>query len=229
MKAIQRDFGRQTGSGREDPVVHFYELFLSAYDKAQKVQRGVFYTPDPVVSYIVRSVDYLLKTEFGLEDGLADTSVDPETGEPLVQILDPATGTGTFLAHVIDCIEKTVKAKPDVDWNDYVSRHLLPRRIEPHALEPVETLFVAQHSEQRPQFALQDQALCKLWKTQSYQDCSVVPLRVAPVLASSLSFSSSSALASVSSTYAAHLRRTLALFLRFRSFLTRFINPTCEM
>ena len=127
VEAILQDFGRQTGGGREDPVVHFYELFLSAYDKEQKVKRGVFYTPDPVVSYIVRSVDYLLKTEFGLEDGLADTSVDPETGEPLVQILDPATGTGTFLAHVIDQIERTVKAKPGVDWSAYVAEHLLPR------------------------------------------------------------------------------------------------------
>ncbi len=127
VEAILQDFGRQTGGGREDPVLHFYEDFLSEYDKAQKVQRGVFYTPDPVVSYIVRSVDYLLKEEFGLADGLADTSVDPETGEPLVQILDPATGTGTFLAHVIDEIEDTVKKKPGTDWNEYVAEHLLPR------------------------------------------------------------------------------------------------------
>lgn len=127
VEAILHDFGRQSGGGREDPVVHFYELFLSEYDREQKVQRGVFYTPDPVVSYIVRSVDYLLKTEFGLADGLADTSVDPESGEPLVQILDPATGTGTFLAHVIDQIERTVKAKPGADWNEYVAEHLLPR------------------------------------------------------------------------------------------------------
>ena len=127
IEAIVHDFGRQTGGGREDPVVHFYELFLSEYDRAQKVKRGVFYTPDPVVSYIVRSVDYLLKTEFGLEDGLADTSVDPKTGEPLVQILDPATGTGTFLAHVIDQIWRTVTAKPGADWNAYVTEHLLPR------------------------------------------------------------------------------------------------------
>ena len=127
VEAILQDFGRQTGGGREDPVVHFYELFLSAYDKEQKVKRGVFYTPDPVVSYIVRSVDYLLKTEFGLVDGLADTSIDPETGGPLVQILDPAAGTGTFLAHAIDQIERTVKAKPGADWNAYVAEHLLPR------------------------------------------------------------------------------------------------------
>jgi hypothetical protein len=127
VEAILHDFGRQTGGGREDPVVHFYEDFLREYDRAQKVQRGVFYTPDPVVSYIVRSVDYLLKEEFGLEDGLADTTMDLETGEPLVQILDPAAGTGTFLAHVVDQIEATVKAKPGADWNEYVAKHLLPR------------------------------------------------------------------------------------------------------
>ncbi|MEA3396002.1 MAG: DNA methyltransferase, partial [Chloroflexota bacterium] len=157
IEAILHDFGRQTGSGREDPVIHFYESFLSAYDKAQKVKRGVFYTPDPVVSYIVRSVDVLLRSEFGLEDGLAstvtwgefshrggtentektsknspcapslsgDSPVDPET--PVVQILDPAAGTGTFLLHVIDQIEQTVKAKPGVDWDAYVAEHLLPR------------------------------------------------------------------------------------------------------
>ena len=132
IEAILQDFGKQSGGGREDPVVHFYELFLSEYDRAQKVKRGVFYTPDPVVSYIVRSVDHLLKTEFGLPDGLADTSVDPQTDQPLVQILDPATGTGTFLAHVIDQIERTVKAKGaehfgSADWNGYVADRLLPR------------------------------------------------------------------------------------------------------
>ena len=71
MEAILRDFGRQVR--QEDPVIHFYELFLKEYDSAMKVKRGVFYTPQPVVSYIVRSVHELLQTEFGLEDGLAST------------------------------------------------------------------------------------------------------------------------------------------------------------
>ena len=127
VDAIRRDFGRRTGSGREDPVVHFYELFLREYDREQKVKRGVFYTPDPVVSYIVRSVDWLLRTQFGLKDGLADTAVDASTGEPFVQILDPAVGTGTFLVHVIDQIERTVTPKPGADWSTYVDQHLLPR------------------------------------------------------------------------------------------------------
>ena len=116
------------------------------------MQRGVFYTPRPVVSYIVRSVDELLRTEFGLEDGLADTTTwgemakrhkdlkIPEGVSPdqaFVQILDPATGTGTFLVEVIDLIHKTLVAKwkaqghgekkIDALWNEYVPKHLLPR------------------------------------------------------------------------------------------------------
>lgn len=71
LPAILRDFGnRQPG---EDPVIHFYEHFLKAYDAKLRFKRGVFYTPKPVVSYIVRSVHELLQTEFGLEDGLAST------------------------------------------------------------------------------------------------------------------------------------------------------------
>ncbi len=116
------------------------------------MQRGVFYTPRPVVSYIVRSVDELLRTEFGLADGLADTTTwgemakrhkdlkIPEGVSPdqaFVQILDPATGTGTFLVEVIDLIHKTLVAKwkaqghgekkIDALWNEYVPKHLLPR------------------------------------------------------------------------------------------------------
>ena len=71
LDAVLRDFGNRTR--QEDPVIHFYEHFLTAYDKKLKVQRGVFYTPQPVVSYIVRGVHELLQTEFGLEDGLAST------------------------------------------------------------------------------------------------------------------------------------------------------------
>ena len=72
MEAVVHDFGDR--NPQEDPVIHFYEHFLDAYDKKQKVKRGVFYTPRPVVSYIVRSVDELLRSEFGLTDGLADTT-----------------------------------------------------------------------------------------------------------------------------------------------------------
>ncbi len=150
LPAVLRDFGNRTQG--EDPVIHFYEHFLSAYNKKLKVQRGVFYTPQPVVSYIVRSVHELLQTEFGLEDGLASivtwgemqekqpdlkipNGMKPES--PFVQILDPATGTATFLVEVIAVIHQTLTAKwaaqrltdkqQLVAWNDYVPKHLLPR------------------------------------------------------------------------------------------------------
>ena len=150
IEAVVRDFGDR--NPQEDPVIHFYEHFLAAYDKKQKVSRGVFYTPRPVVSYIVRSVDELLRSEFGLTDGLADTTTWSEMakrcedlkipegtlpGQDFVQILDPATGTGTFLVEVIDLIHNTMAAKWKSQghadkkilklWNEYVPKHLLPR------------------------------------------------------------------------------------------------------
>ena len=150
MEAVLGDFGDR--NPQEDPVIHFYEHFLAAYDNEQKVSRGVFYTPRPVVSYIVRSVDELLRSEFGLADGLADTTTWGEMakrhddlkipegaspGQDFVQILDPATGTGTFLVEVIDLIHNTMAAKWKSQdhgekriltlWNEYVPKHLLPR------------------------------------------------------------------------------------------------------
>ena len=150
LNSVLRDFGNR-GRG-EDPVIHFYEDFLREYDKKLKVQRGVFYTPQPVVSYIVRSVHELLQTEFGLEDGLASTATWGEmvervkglqipagtkASDPFVVVLDPATGTATFLVEVIDLIHKTMKAKWKKEghlplqipklWNEYVPKQLLPR------------------------------------------------------------------------------------------------------
>ena len=174
MEAVVRDFGDR--NPQEDPVIHFYEHFLSAYNKQLKIQRGVFYTPQPVVSYIVRSVHELLQTEFGLADGLADTTtwgemlkknpglklppLTDEPGEkrtispdePFVQILDPATGTATFLVEVIDVIHRTLADKwkqqrfTDVQqlaaWNDYVPQHLLPRL---HAFELMMAPYAIAH------------------------------------------------------------------------------------
>ena len=132
MVAILRDFGKRTR--QEDPVVHFYETFLNAYDPKMREMRGVYYTPEPIVSYIVRSVDYLLKKDFGLADGLADAtklkaaSADGKYSEEAhkVQILDPATGTGTFLHSVIDLIYESFQNNKGM-WSSYVSEHLLPR------------------------------------------------------------------------------------------------------
>ena len=135
MDLVLENFGKRTR--QEDPVVHFYETFLKAYDPKMREARGVYYTPEPVVSYIVRSVDHILKTEFGLPDGLADNSMIevPVPGKPKetrkvhrVQILDPACGTGTFLAQVIEIIHDTVVAKHGAGmWPGYVHNHLLPR------------------------------------------------------------------------------------------------------
>ena len=159
MEVVLADFNNKTRG--EDPVIHFYEHFLSAYNKQLKIQRGVFYTPQPAVSYIVRGAHELLQTEFGLEDGLASIvtwgemvksnpgiklppltdepgekrTIDP--AEPFVQILDPATGTATFIVEIIDVIHKTMVAKwkkagktsaqIQAAWNEYVPKHLLPR------------------------------------------------------------------------------------------------------
>ena len=131
MHAILADFGTRTR--REDPVVHFYETFLSAYNPKLREMRGVYYTPEPVVSYIVRSIDHILKKDFGLKDGLADYSkikVKIAEGEEQefhkVLILDPAVGTGTFLHGVIDHIYDSFKNKKGM-WSSYVSQNLLPR------------------------------------------------------------------------------------------------------
>ena len=125
VATIMKNFGRSTK--QEDPVVHFYETFLGEYNPALRKARGVWYTPQPVVNFIVRAVDDILKTEFDLPQGLADTSkikikkkavtqtlgknakikeVETEVEVHRVQILDPATGTGTFLAEVVKHIYK---------------------------------------------------------------------------------------------------------------------------
>lgn len=154
--SIITDFNRQTGGGREDPVIHFYEEFLSEYDKTQRVQRGVYYTPQPVVNFIIKAVDDILKKSFGVNDGLASTAtkkvkyyrqskkridgyyrttVEDEMEVPAIQILDPATGTGTFLRQTIlqiyenFCSSRKGMAKERIqaEWNAYVPKHLLPR------------------------------------------------------------------------------------------------------
>lgn len=104
--------------GRDDPVLHFYEVFLAEYDPGLRARRGVFYTPAPVVEYIVRSVDHVLRTTFALPDGLADTSNNNW------KILDPATGTGTFFSAVIRRAHERV---PRSAWSDHISTFLLPR------------------------------------------------------------------------------------------------------
>ena len=134
VEEILKNYGKSTKM--EDPIIHFYETFLSEYDPKLRKARGVWYTPAPVVNFIVRAVDDILKTEFDLPQGLADSSktkikVDVQgkkTEEEVhkVQILDPATGTGTFLAETIKHIHATFEGQQGI-WSNYVETHLLPR------------------------------------------------------------------------------------------------------
>ncbi|RUS64914.1 DNA methyltransferase [Pseudorhodobacter sp. E13] len=139
---IMHGFGKLTG--QNDPFLHFYETFLAAYNPSKRKARGVWYTPEPVVNFIVRAVDEVLQKEFGLPDGLADTSkvtIDWDTGQTdkkgkaqtikkdvhRVQILDPATGTGTFLAEVIKQIAPKIKGVAPGMWSKYIEDDLIQR------------------------------------------------------------------------------------------------------
>lgn len=124
MDAILSDF--QLKMNREDIVIRFYEDFLAAYKPQMRERRGVYYTPEPVVSYMVRSVDILVKEKFNKPLGLAD---------PEVMILDPACGTGTFLLWICQLIYQRFQESPnaliegliDKSWTGYVKERLLPR------------------------------------------------------------------------------------------------------
>ena len=113
--------------GDADPVIHFYEDFLKEYDPALRKKMGAYYTPLPVVKFIIRSVDYILQKEFNLPNGLADTSKLPNN-KHRVQILDPAVGTGTFISAIIRTIyERLKKQGQEGRWPSYVHNDLLPR------------------------------------------------------------------------------------------------------
>jgi len=143
VEQMLKNYGKSTKM--EDPIIHFYEDFLSEYDPKLRKARGVWYTPAPVVNFIIRAVDDILKTEFNLPQGLADNSkttikvneqstdkryknnvrtIDQEVHR--VQLLDPATGTATFLAEVIKHIYKKFEGQQGI-WSNYVENHLIPR------------------------------------------------------------------------------------------------------
>ncbi len=140
IEKIFVDYGKK--GGMTDPIIHFYETFLGEYNPKLRKARGVWYTPESVVNFIVRACDEVLKDEFGLEDGLTDDSKikikidDLDAGRTStgklrqkekevhkVQILDPATGTGTFLAETIKFIKKDFFGS----WSSYVEKDLIPR------------------------------------------------------------------------------------------------------
>ncbi len=110
-----------------DPVIHFYEDFLQEYDADLRKKMGAYYTPTPVVRFIVRSIDEILQGKFNISQGLADKSKNSD-GVHKVQVLDPAVGTGTFISAVIRKIyERLVENKQEGTWTSYVHNDLLPR------------------------------------------------------------------------------------------------------
>lgn len=146
LNKLLKNFGRTTQMS--DPFLHFYETFLESYDKVNKEKRGVYYTPQPVVRFIVSAVDRILKNDFNLSHGLADDTTikhkrflyidtsNKRVKQPKevwkeeeiykVQILDPATGTGTFLAETIRKIYSYFVNQQGV-WSQYVDKALIPR------------------------------------------------------------------------------------------------------
>ena len=190
MPKVMKNFGKATGQA--DPMIHFYEDFLRYYDPKQKKACGVYYTPKPVVHFIVNAVDEILKSSFGLSEGLADTSkvairqtsnlyTDNRTKDHKkyetreyhkVQILDPATGTGTFLAEVVRKIYSGMENQKGA-WQNYVEEHLLPRlngfefMMAPYAVAHLKLDMVLAQTGYK---AKQDKRL-RIFLTNSLEEC----------------------------------------------------------
>ena len=175
----------------DDPMIHFYEDFLSAYDPKLRKAKGVWYTPQPIVRFIVRAIDELLQREFGLPRGLADYStIEREVvneqyakgkkGEKptykrrfhKVQILDPATGTGTFLAETVNQIHDKFKEMEGM-WQSYVEEHLLPRLngfellMASYAIAHLKLDMLLQHTG----YIHQKESRLRIYLTNSLEEC----------------------------------------------------------
>ncbi|MBL0687045.1 MAG: N-6 DNA methylase [Sulfurospirillum sp.] len=142
VKKILENFGNKTS--RNDPIIHFYEDFIAHFNPKLRKARGIWYTPEPVVKFIVKAVDEVLKNEFELEDGLSDTSkirksIKENKEVHKVQVLDPATGTGTFLAEIIKYIKKDFYGG---SWSKYVEDDLIPRL---HGFEIIMASYAMAH------------------------------------------------------------------------------------
>ncbi|MBQ6208878.1 MAG: N-6 DNA methylase [Prevotella sp.] len=121
MAEVMRNYGK-------DPLVHFYEEFLEQYNPKIREDFGVWYTPREVVTFIVDAVDVILQHQLGVKRGIADNTMMTFKGKPFhrVQILDPATGTGTFLAVAAEKIYGRYKGQEGL-WPEDVVRHVIPR------------------------------------------------------------------------------------------------------
>lgn len=178
MEKIMQGFGKSTQ--QTDPMLHFYEDFLFQYDPAAKKQCGVYYTPQPVVEFIVRAVDDILRTEFNLPMGLADTSKveieqeieqDPKHRKEKkqvhrVQVLDPATGTGTFLAETVRQIKRDLGGQMGA-WPSYVPEHLLPRL---HGFELMMAPYTIAHLKLDMEIGIPAQQRLKVFLTNSLEE-----------------------------------------------------------
>ena len=178
MEKIMQGFGKSTQ--QTDPMLHFYEDFLFQYDPAAKKQCGVYYTPQPVVEFIVRAVDDILRSEFNLPMGLADTSkveVEHEIEQDLkhrkekvlkhrVQVLDPATGTGTFLAETVRQIKRDLGGQLGA-WDSYVPEHLLPRL---HGFELMMAPYTIAHLKLDMEIGIPSQQRLRVYLTNSLEE-----------------------------------------------------------
>ncbi len=197
INAIRADFGRR----HEDPLLHFYEMFLRAYDPELRELRGVYYTPEPVIAYIVHSVDHLLSTQFDCPAGLAAigqrTCIDngKEQTSPYVRLLDPACGTGTFLYAIIKHIRTYYMKNGNAStWPKYVHNRLLPCIIgfellmAPYALAHLKLgmhlagLDLSEAERKNWSYDFQDQERLGLYLTNSLEETMQHPKRLfAPV------------------------------------------------
>ena len=178
MEKIMQGFGKSTQ--QTDPMLHFYEDFLFQYDPAAKKQCGVYYTPQPVVEFIVRAVDDILRTEFNLSMGLADTSKVEVLQEReqdnkhrkdkkllhRVQVLDPATGTGTFLAETVKQIKRDLGGQMGA-WDSYVPEHLLPRL---HGFELMMAPYTIAHLKLDMEIGIPSQQRLRVYLTNSLEE-----------------------------------------------------------
>jgi hypothetical protein len=156
----------KAGKG-EDPIVHFYETFLAEYDPATREKRGVYYTPEPVVRYIVRSIHSLLKTHFDCPDRLAS---------PDVTVLDPAGGTLTFPAEAIKlAVQEYTDKFGEGGVPQLISNHILKNfyafelMMAPYAIGHIKISFLLEELgytlKENERFKLSTSPTRSIWKT----------------------------------------------------------------
>lgn len=146
-----------SGKG-EDPVMYFYETFLSTYNPREREKRGVYYTPAPVVKYIVNSVNEILKAKLGIANGLADNRVT---------VLDPAAGTLSFVTESIKCAVSEYIAKfGEGGKSKFIQEHILndfyafELMMAPYAIGHIKFSYILEEEgykmkdDERPKFYL---------------------------------------------------------------------------